>query len=161
MAHETDSDIPELGSFEWYRNLEDKFFVYLTKSMVHSDNENRIKIMKIFPHIAFAQKSSNWNKIGDIKIFPITINIERSDANHNDNPPMYMLPIAGSINNYLKYSGDFVKSLTITVLYADDHNRELIRQQYPQLIAAFYMDDHYMCPEGFTSATYNAIPMPI
>jgi len=143
----------EVGSFDWYKNYDDKFFYYLTKAIMYADNSNIKKLGKIFPHIFLAFKEYSWNKAPEID-YPLTINIPTLFPEEKLND--FISNNSGTFFEYLKESGDFLKNFSHAVAYADKHNKKLISFQYPQIISAFYMPLWNMCPSGFEFNGYNS-----
>ena len=145
------------GSFNWYENLGDDFFSNLTKAFMHADLDNLRRLGKIFPHIDMAHSLYSWDDAPETR-YPATINVGYNKE----------LDFRSSVNNitpgcfyqYLYFSGHFVTYLSGVIYQADEHNLELISQQYPQMIAAYKLgsDKWDMCPEGFESNTYNSPP---
>ena len=145
--------IDEEFSFDWYQTRDDKFFDYLTKSFMYADLDNLEKLNSIFPHIGDARRAFSWSFKPKSNNLPIknkkkkdfeVIRPENSKYNQ------------GSFNRYLFFSGSFVTNISNTILYADNDNLKLIKKVYPQMVAAFKLDDWEMCPKGFTSPSYNS-----
>lgn len=162
MTHETDSDISEVGSFYWYCYIDDKFFTYLTNAIKHADHDNTLSLTNIFPHIMLSHSNSNWDKTRIVESITVAINKKKLGFKLDDvcKPETLSVSSKGSLSYYIIFGGSFVKNLALAILYADNHNIELIRTQYPQMVAAAEMDSLNMCPEGFTSNTYKAIQIP-
>lgn len=140
------------GSFEWYQTIDDKFMKNLCGSVMRADINNRRKLSKIFPHIVSANLECSWLSPPDTD-YPITINVNRLI----DDPKM---PEScnfkhGSFNRYLFMSGHFVTFMSRVVFYADPHNIELIKLQYPQMVAAFQLENWEEAPPGFKNQVYN------
>ncbi len=144
----------EIGSFDWYLNLSDLFFKNLTAAIMHADLENQGKLYSIFPHMSRAHRNPNWDVPASTSDLPLIINVEiiRDDPVKKDDSKFG----GGTFNRYLFLSGSFLTYMAKVIYNADPHNREIIRLVYPQMVAAYDLEDWDMSPEGFETDTYNS-----
>ena len=152
MGVEIKKELYEVGSFEWYENIDSEFFQNLTRAMMHADNDNTSKIEKIFPHISSAKKESDWRSAPKTDVM-ITIN--------NDDPerklPERKSEVVfgdGSFNKYLYQSGHFLTFLSRAIFFADDNNMCLIGQEFPQMVIARTNENWDVPPLGFKNNHY-------
>ena len=150
------------GSFEWYLDLKDKFFINLTRAIMHADYDNLYKLSKIFPQMCMANECNSWEEVPNAE-FPITIN-SNINKNFDDRIVDKLENIKhGSFVWYLFFSGHFVTFLAKAIYHADDENLNKIDIEYPQMVAAYEMgidnpNFWNMCPNGFELNTYNSPP---
>lgn len=57
--------------------------------------------------------------------------------------------VPGSFNHYLRMSGGFVTTLAQAVARADGVNKERLRLAFPQVVAAWEMQDWDKAPDAF------------
>lgn len=151
LPAEDDVEYPfKRGSFNWYVNHPGIFIRYLSNAMLHVDANNRSRINEIYHHMITSSTVGNWDKVcdGDVVDEPITFDARAS------------IKIADGVYYgcffwYLNRSGSFVTHMAHAIQYADKKNLELIRQVYPQMIAAYECEDWNTKPEGF-APEYNA-----
>lgn len=145
----------EYGSYNWYGDLQDPFFKNLCIATQHADFENVSRLAMVFPHILAAKAVERWEKAPDT-VVPVMLNVQPEEVSFKE--IVSEGTENGSFNWYLKRSGSFVTAMANVILYADVHNREMLRMVYPQMISAFEMEDWDMCPSEFSSSTYNGVP---
>jgi len=151
------------GSFEWYLDLKDKFFINLTRAIMHADCENLYKLSKIFPQMCMANKCNSWEETPLTGLL-VTTNDNLSKCNDYDKIMSVRDEMNnGSFINYIFFSGHFVTFLAKAIYHADDENLNKIDIEYPQMVAAYEIGIDSprfwnMCPDGFESNTYNSPP---
>lgn len=146
--------MPEKGSFHWYVNSDDKFFVNLTIAVMHADSNNIKKLTKIFKHLCVSHKEPNLDMAPKTN-YSLNENEEvelpKNGLGKENSKP-------GTFSRYLKMSGDFVTHLAKAIIYADEFNLNLISKEYPQMVAAYNEQCWEICPKGFEYPLYNSMP---
>jgi len=148
-------ETPEKYSFEWYLNRDSRFLEYLCTAVMHADNENLMKLRRIFPHLISANRDvQSWMKAPKNNLPPISnedmmnshIPSKSDDSNYK----------RGCFYWYLYRSGHFVSNLARAIVYSDSGNLGLLGKEYPQMVAAWVSDDRKKVPDGFLNPIYNS-----
>ena len=69
--------------------------------------------------------------------------------------PKNQTPEKGSFNWYLYCSGNFITYMAKAICEADNNGLKRIRRIFPQMVAAYRMDDWNKCPSNFPNR-YNS-----
>lgn len=153
MSKEQVQNVHKKGSFHWYISLNQHFFKHITRSIMHADTDNLSALKRIFPHMVEAHSRPDWNEPPKVN-FPIELNIEKYKEEFPKKDFDYVA-VDGSFLRYLYNSGHFVSSMSRAILYADEHNRSLIEREYPQMVAAYNINEWQKAPDGF-EPIYNS-----
>lgn len=146
-----DADYPDKrGSFDWYTNHPNSFMKSLSCAVMQADMDNKAKLDEIYRHMILSNSSGNWSKVHDGSIVdaPIKPYIRTTNTEAED-------PAGGCFFWYLKRSGSFVTHMANAISFADEKNLEIIRQVYPQMVAAYERINWNDAPDGF-SKVYSA-----
>jgi hypothetical protein len=131
--------------FNFYLSSTIPFFKYLGEAVSCADTCNKARVYSIFPAAVAASmlKSYDDSPEGYEDITNITPNMF-----HNYKPSDKKCD-RGSFGWYLVNSGHFVTAMAKLIIASDSKNLKLINNVYPQMVAAFCMDDWDKTPEGF------------
>lgn len=146
-----DVDYPfKRGSFNWYLNHPGIFVQSLSGAVVAADPSNMVRFEKIYEHITVSRNTESWDKIceGEVINEPLDNKIKGSSIGK-----MYINH--GSFYWYLHQSGAFVTHMANAIINADNNNRELIREVYPQMVAAYDLNNWNVAPDSFAKV-YDA-----
>jgi hypothetical protein len=152
-------------NFNYYLANKDPFLKLLSDIVCIADNDNLLKLRNIYPAICIAHDHCNWDELIETdQELPLIYNnkiCKKREFNievHNDNSRCEYEK--GSFGSYLNRcnTGNFVSSMAKLIIESDSKNRSLIARAYPQMVAAYLMQDWKKAPEGFDQV-YNSIPV--
>jgi hypothetical protein len=136
--------------FNFYLSNKNPFFKYLGEAVSCADLLNKAKLYSIFSAVVAATTLKSYDdELEEYEDITNTI---------PENIRQYVIGKKreqGSFAWYLFNSGHFVTSMAKLITYCDLKNLDLISKVYPQMIAAFYMDDWDVAPTGFDK-TYDS-----
>lgn len=141
------------GCFNWYMHHPGKFIHCLALAVTKADGINRAKLDKAYHHMLVSNLAYNWNTVrveGEVVDEPTELNKKKSDREASN-------PGNGCFFWYTNRSGSFVTHIANAIQLADLKNLELIKKAYPQMVAAYEMNDWNLVPKGF-APTYNSEP---
>lgn len=145
----------EFGSYDWYCKLDDPFYRFMTSAINHADMDNIRRLKKAVPNmIAAWDMGSRAHRPEEVVELDINDNVEYLERE----PPKELNCTPGSFNWYRCRSGHFVTYMSKAIMHADGDMRQKIGEAFPQMVAAFLMDDWDMWPKGFDSPSYNSLP---
>ena len=139
----------EFGSYDWYSKLQDPFYQHMVQAINHADGPNMDLLVNAVPNM------DGWDRrpfsCTDIDINDDVKYIERE-------APSELKCVSGSFNWYRFRSGHFVTYMTKVIMHADGEMKQRIYKAFPQMVAAFELDNWDMSPIGFISPSYDSIP---
>jgi len=144
------------GSFNWYLNHPNEAINRLAKAMSKADGTNKPKMYRALLHMGNAHQMQSWDSPylkGHVIDAPREI-LFKGRTKLDDDETKSVVD-RGSFFWYLHMSGGFVTHLANAIMYGDNNIVELIRTEYPQMVAAAEQDDWHKPPPGF-NAVYDA-----
>lgn len=146
----------EFGSYNWYGSLTDAFYKNMVKAINHADMPNMSRLKKAVPNMVAGWEMGSWSvRNPDAEDIDINNNVEYLEPE----PPKELKCEPGSFNWYRCRSGHFVTYVAKAIMHADGDMKKRIYEAFPQMVAAFYMDDWDMSPNGFESRSYDSNPV--
>jgi len=143
------------GSFNWYIEHPNKCINKLAWAMMKADRVNQVKMYRMFPHMGNANQMRSWKTPYLKGVVIDKPGIEWFENRNKESRDETIDIRMGSFYWYRYRSGSFVTHLANAILYADRDIVEIIRTEYPQMVAAAEWDSWHMAPTNF-AAVYNA-----
>jgi len=151
-----------LHCFNYYLTHKNKFIKILADVVSIADNDNLRRLELIYPSVCASKRSSNYDITPVVLAetdFPEIYNREKSEKREYErkscNADGKHINI-GSFYWYLRCSGNFVTLMAQLIVESDFKNKTLINKVYPQMVAAYDLEDWTISPKGFRP-DYNAI----
>jgi hypothetical protein len=138
---------------DFFFSSQNAFLRKLAEVVCVADVTNRELLRIAYPAIVEAYYLDSWDK-SPVGVFPEIVcsevslkKIEKASIETN----------RGSFNFYRHpASGTYVSRLSQLIILADDNNLALIEKVYPQMVAAFRMENWDNTPEGFWEKRYDS-----
>jgi hypothetical protein len=141
--------------FNYYYQHKNKFIKILADAITIADPENFRRLKDIYLAPCTAKLSTSFDIIPPVLInveYPEITNNEKIEKREYERKKSLLIDKhinPGSFAWHLQYSGNFVTLMAKLIVEADLRNKSLISKSYPQMVAAYDLEDWSVPPKNF------------